>query len=65
MIFFDETIASCEAGLEQYAGRNLQTRILECLLPVLVKLSTLLTQDRIERIFNMLCIVYREYPLKL
>ena len=62
--FFDETIASCEAGLEQYAGRNLQTRILECLLPVLVKLSTLLTQDRIERIFNMLCIVYREYPLK-
>lgn len=62
--FFDETIASCEAGLEQYAGRNLQTRILECLLPVLVKLSTLLTQDRIERIFNMLCIVYRKYPLK-
>lgn len=62
--FFDETIASCEAGLEQYAGRILQTRILECLLPVLVKLSTLLTQDRIERIFNMLCIVYREYPLK-
>ena len=59
--FFDETIASCEAGLEQYAGRNLQTRILECLLPVLVKLSTLLTQDRI---FNMLCIVYRKYPLK-
>lgn len=62
--FFDETIASCEAGLEQYAGRNLQTRILECLLPVLVKLSTLLTQDRIERIFNMLCIVYRKYQLK-
>ena len=62
--FFDETIASCEAGLEQYAGRNLQTRILECLLPVLVKLSTLLTQDRIERIFNMLCVVYRKYPLK-
>ena len=62
--FFDETIASCEAGLEQYAGRILQTRILECLLPVLVKLSTLLTQDRIERIFNMLCIVYRKYPLK-
>ena len=62
--FFDETIASCEAGFEQYAGRILQTRILECLLPVLVKLSTLLTQDRIERIFNMLCIVYRKYPLK-
>lgn len=63
-VFFDETIASCEAGLEQYAGRILQTRILECLLPVLVKLSTLLTQDRIERIFNVLCIVYRKYPLK-
>lgn len=62
--FFDESIASCEAGLEQYAGKILQTRILVCLLPVLVKLSTLLTQDRIERIFNMLCIVYREYPLK-
>lgn len=60
--FFDESIASCEAGLEQYEGRILQTRILECLLPVLVKLSTLLTQDRIERIFNMLCIVYRKYP---
>ena len=64
MCFFDESIASCEAGLEQYAGKILQTRILVCLLPVLVKLSTLLTQDRIERIFNMLCIVYREYPLK-
>lgn len=62
--FFDESIAPCEAGLEQYAGKILQTRILVCLLPVLVKLSTLLTQDRIERIFNMLCIVYREYPLK-
>lgn len=62
--FFDETIASCEAGLEQYAGKILQTRILVCLLPVWVKLSTLLTQDRIERIFNMLCIVYRKYPLK-
>lgn len=62
--FFDESIASCEAGLEQYAGKILQTRILVCLLPVLVKLSTLLTPDRIERIFNMLCIVYREYPQK-
>ncbi len=60
--FFDASIASCEAGLDQYAGKILQTRVLTCLLPVLVKLSTLLSQDRIERIFNMLCIVYRQHP---
>lgn len=62
--FFDVTIASCEAGLDQYAEKILQTRVLTCLLPVLVKLSTLLPQDRIERIFNMLCIVYRQHPQK-
>ncbi|WP_235318029.1 SIR2 family NAD-dependent protein deacylase [Porphyromonas canoris] len=61
-VFFDNLIESCEAGLEQYAGQILQTRVLTSLLPVLVKLSTLLPQDRIERIFNMLCIVYRQYP---
>ena len=61
-VFFDNLIESCEAGLDQYAGKILQTRVLSCLLPVLVKLSTLLPQDRIEHIFNMLCIVYRQYP---
>ncbi len=60
--FFDNLIESCEAGLDQYAGQILQTRVLTCLLPIFVKLSTLLPQDRIERIFNMLCIVYRQYP---
>lgn len=62
--FFDNLIESCEAGLDQYAGQILQKRVLTCLLPILVKLSTLLPQDRIERIFNMLCIVYRQYPIK-
>ena len=63
-VFFDNLIESCETGLDQYAGQILQTRVLTCLLPILVKLSTLLPQDRIERIFNILCIVYRQYPRK-
>lgn len=63
-VFFDKSIASCEAGLDQYAGRNLQTRVLISLLPILVKLSVLLTPDRIERVFDVLCIVYCQYPKK-
>lgn len=62
-VFFDKSIASCEAGLNQYAG-ILQTRVLTSLLPILVKLSVLLTPDRIERVFDVLCIVYRQYPKK-
>lgn len=60
-LYFDKLIASCEAGLEQNAGQALQTRVLTSLLPVLVRLSVLLTQDRIERLFSALCTVYRQY----
>lgn len=63
-VFFDSLIEPCEAGLDQYAGQILQTRILTSLLPVLVRLSTLLPQEYIERIFNLLCVVYRRYPEK-
>lgn len=63
-VFFDSLIEPCEAGLDQYAGQILQTRILTSLLPVLVRLSTLLPQEYIERIFNLLCVVYRRYPKK-
>ena len=62
--FFDKSIASCEAGLDQYAGRILQKRVLTCQLPILVKLSVLLTQERMERVFNALCIVYRQHSQK-
>lgn len=61
-VFFDNLIEPCEAGLDQYTGQILRTRVLRCLLPILVRLSTLLTQDRIERVFNLLCMVYRQYP---
>lgn len=60
-LYFDKLIASCEAGLEQNAGQALQTRVLTSLLPVLVRLSVLLTQDRIECLFSALCTVYRQY----
>ena len=59
--FFDKSIESCEMGLDQYAGRIIQQRVLTCQLPILVKLSVLLTQERMERVFNALCIVYRQY----
>ena len=59
--FFDRSITSCETGLDQYAGRILQTRVLTCLLPILVRLSVLLTPDRMERVFDALCVVYRHY----
>lgn len=62
--FFDKSIASCEIGLDRYAGRILQKRVLTCLLPILVKLSVLLTQERMERVFNALCIVYRQHSRK-
>ena len=61
-VFFDSLIEPCKAGLDPYAGQILQTRVLTCLLPILVRLSTLLPQEYIERIFNLLCIVYRQYP---
>lgn len=61
-VFFDNLIEPCEAGLDQHAGQILRTRVLKYLLPILVKLSTLLTQERIEHIFNLLCIVYRQHP---
>lgn len=61
-VCFDNLIEPCEAGLDQHAGQILRTRVLRCLLPILVKLSTLLTQERIEHIFNLLCIVYRQHP---
>ncbi len=63
-VFFDSLIEPCKAGLDPYAGQILQTRVLTCLLPILVRLSTLLPQEYIERIFNLLCIVYRQYPQK-
>ena len=62
--FFDKSIASCETGLDQYAGRILQKRVLTCQLPILVKLSVLLTQERVERVFNALCVVYRQHSQK-
>lgn len=61
-MFFDNLIEPCEAGLDPYTGQILRTRVLRCVLPILVRLSTLLTQDRIEHIFNLLCIVYRQHP---
>lgn len=61
-VFFDNLIESCEKRLDQDAEQVLRTRVLTSLLPILVKLSTLLSQDSIERIFNMLCVVYRQYP---
>ena len=60
--FFDQLIGACEAGLKSEAGRFLQERVLKGLLPVLVRLSVLLTQDRMERLFDALCVVYRQYP---
>ena len=62
--FFDKLFTFCEKGLDQYAGRFLQQRALTCLLPILVKLSVLLTQEKMERVFTALCIVYRQYPQK-
>ena len=59
--FFDKSIESCEMGLDQYAGRIIQQRVLTCQLPILVKLSVLLTQERMERVFNALCNVYRQH----
>ena len=59
--FFDQLIDACEAGLKSEAGRFLQERVLTGLLPVLVRLSVLLTQDRMERLFDALCVVYRQY----
>ena len=59
--FFDQLIDACEAGLKSEAGRFLQERVLKGLLPVLVRLSVLLTQDRMERLFDALCVVYRQY----
>lgn len=64
MCVFDKSIASCETGLDQYAGRILQKRVLTCQLPILVKLSVLLTQERVERVFNALCVVYRQHSQK-
>lgn len=61
-MYFDQWSTSCKAGLVQDVGRILQTRVLTCLLPVLVRLSVLLTQDRIEGLFDLLCVVYRQYP---
>ena len=60
--FFDQLIDACEAGLKSEAGHFLQERVLTGLLPVLVRLSVLLTQDRMERLFDALCVVYRQYP---
>lgn len=60
--FFDQLIDACEAGLKSEAGRFLQERVLKGLLPVLVRLSVLLTQNRMERLFDALCVVYRQYP---
>ena len=60
--FFDQLIDACEAGLKSEAGRFLQERVLTGLLPVLVRLSVLLTQNRMERLFDALCVVYQQYP---
>ena len=57
MTFFDQLIGACEAGLKSEAGHFLQERVLTGLLPVLVRLSVLLTQDRMERLFDALCVV--------
>ena len=59
--FLIQLIDVCEAGLKSEAGRFLQERVLKGLLPVLVRLSVLLTQDRMERLFDALCVVYRQY----
>lgn len=61
-IFFDQNISTCEIALSPQAQPSLQTRVLKCLIPILVKLSVLISPDRMERLFNVVCTVYRLYP---
>ena len=60
--YFEDTILACEAGLEQQSNKNQQVRVLKSLVPILVRLSVYLSSAQIERVFDLLCVVYEKYP---